>query len=191
MWAGPAQITGPGISLESSGPISAQHNFFLSFFGPELARPTCKVNFSAAACRNEFCMQQPQRRRRRWSREEKKLLLLAWSEFGGGLVVADERLMAAFMESFGRRSRCGRKKKLVCRGERKVHGGSHWSDGGRVSFLWCSWWWRSWWWLWLVSGTAGRERERKTTETGVEGLVFRRLWTRFFPPSGHEMQPYL
>jgi hypothetical protein len=41
------------------------------------------------------------------------LLSLAWSEVGGGLVVEDERLMAVLGESFGRRSRCGRKKKLV------------------------------------------------------------------------------
>ena len=36
-----------------------------------------------------------------------------------------------------------------------------------------------------------RERERKTIETGAEGLVFGRFWTCFFPPSCHEMQPYL
>jgi hypothetical protein len=83
-------------------------------------------------------------------------LSLAWSEVGGGLVVEDERLMAVLGESFGRRSRCGRKKKLVCRGERKAHGGSWWSIGGYVDFMWWSWWW-----LWLVARTAKRERERK------------------------------
>jgi len=36
-----------------------------------------------------------------------------------------------------------------------------------------------------------RERERKTAETGAEGLVFRRLWTPISPPLGHEMQLYL
>jgi hypothetical protein len=134
---------------------------------------------------------------KRWSEvggnlaEEKKLLSLAWSEVRGGLVVKDERLMAALVESFGCWSRCGRKKKLVCRGERKVHGGSWWSVGGFVGFLWWSWWWRSWLWLWLVAGTAGREREKKTAETGAEGLVFGRLWTPFSSCSGHEMHPYL
>jgi hypothetical protein len=70
--------------------------------------------------------------------------------------VEDERLIAVLVKSFGHQSRCGRKKKLVCRGERKVHGGSRWSIGGCVGFLWWSWWW-----LWLVAGTTGRERERK------------------------------
>jgi len=51
--------------------------------------------------------------------------------------VEDERLIAALVESFGRWSRCGRKKKPVCSGERKVHNGSRWSVGG---FLWWSWW---------------------------------------------------
>ena len=105
--------------------------------------------------------------------EEKKLLSLAWSEVQGGLVVEDERLMAALVESFGRWSHCGRKKKLVCRGERKVHGGFWWSVGGFVGFLWWSWWWKSWWWL-------ERQEERgrkKTAEIGEEGLVFGRLWT--------------
>jgi hypothetical protein len=62
--------------------------------------------------------------------KEKKLLSLAWREVGSGLVVEEKRLMAALVESFGRWSRCGRKKKPVCRGERKVHGGSRWSVGG-------------------------------------------------------------
>jgi hypothetical protein len=81
--------------------------------------------------------------------------------------VEDERLMAVLVESFGRRSRYGRKKKLVCRGERKVHGGSLWSVSGCVGFLW----WRSWWWLWLVVGTAERE-ERKNYRNEAKRLVF-------------------
>jgi len=64
--------------------------------------------------------------------EEKEPLSLAWREVGGGLVVKDKRLMAALVESFGRQSRCGRKKKPVYRGERKVHGGSRWPIGGRL-----------------------------------------------------------
>jgi hypothetical protein len=115
-------------------------------------------------------------------------LSLAWSEVGSGLVVEDERLMAALGESFGRRIRCGRKKKLVCRRERKVHGGSRWSLGGcvgeklvcrrekkvhggsRWSLGGCvgfMWW--SWWWLWLVVGTAEKEGEKKTAEMGQKG----------------------
>ena len=43
----------------------------------------------------------------------------------------------------------------------------------------------SWWLKWRG------ERERKNAETWAEGLVFGRLWIRFSPPSGHEMQPYL
>jgi hydroxymethylglutaryl-CoA reductase len=43
--------------------------------------------------------------------EGMELLSLVWSEVGGGLVVEDERLMTALVESFGRWSRCGRKKK--------------------------------------------------------------------------------
>ena len=78
-----------------------------------------------------------------------------------------------------------------CREERETDGGSWWSVGGYVGFLWWSWWWRSWWCLWLVAGTAERERERKTAETGAEGLVFRRLWTPISPLLGHEMQPNL
>jgi hypothetical protein len=86
--------------------------------------------------------------------------------------VEDERLMAVLVESFGRRSRCGRKKKLVCRGERKVHGGSLWSVSGCVGFLWWRWWWRSWWWLWLVVGTAEKEKERKNYRNEAKRLVF-------------------
>jgi len=41
--------------------------------GPKLARPNDKVNYSAAACRNEFCMQRPRQRRRRRRREENHL----------------------------------------------------------------------------------------------------------------------
>jgi hypothetical protein len=84
--------------------------------------------------------------------EEKRLLSLAWSEVGCGLVMEDERLMAALVECFGRRSRCGRKKKSVYRGERKVHDSSQWSVGGLL-------WW-SWWWLWLEARTMV-ERERR------------------------------
>ena len=97
--------------------------------------------------------------------EEKKLLSLAWSEVRGGLVVKDERLIAALVESFGRRSRCGRKKKLVCRGERKVHGGSWWSVGGFVGFMWWSWWWRSWLWL-ERRGERGRKKLQKQGQRG-------------------------
>jgi hypothetical protein len=43
----------------------------------------------------------------------------------------------------------------------------------------------------VVAGTAGRERERKTAETGAEGLVFGRLLTRFSPFSGHQRSLYL
>jgi len=61
-----------------------------------------------------------------------------------------------------------------------------WPACGWDSYLWWSWWWPS-----LVGGTAERERERKTAETGVEGLVFGRFLTRFSPPSGHAIHPYL
>jgi hypothetical protein len=38
----------------------------------------------------------------------------------------------------------------------------------------------------VVAGKAGRERERKTIETGAVGLVFGRLWTLFSLPLGHQ-----
>jgi hypothetical protein len=75
--------------------------------------------------------------------------------------VADKRLVAALMEILVSGVATVQEEE-VCRGERKAgrrrERESRWLLGGCVGFLWWSWWWRSLWWLWLVAGTAGRER---------------------------------
>jgi hypothetical protein len=45
----------------------------------------------------------------------------------------------------------------------------------------------------LVGGWNGGEGEgeRKNCRNGAERLVFGRLWTRFSPPSGHQLSLYL
>jgi hypothetical protein len=70
-------------------------NFFVFFkWGPGRIQPShlgwakigpaqSQVNYSATACRNEFCLQRPRRRRRRQRREEK----VAWL---GGLGCAED-----------------------------------------------------------------------------------------------------
>ena len=98
----------------------------------------------------------------------------------------DEGLMVVLVESFGHQSHRGRKKKLVCRGERKVHGDSRWSIGGCAGFLWWSWWW-----LLLVTRTTRGERERKKLKKwGIEANFWLTL-DPISPNSGHEIHLYL
>jgi len=93
--------------------------------------------------------------------EEKRLLSLAWSEVGCGLVMEDERLMAALVECFGRWSRCGRKKKSVYRGERKVHV----AFGGQL-VAYCG----------GAGGGSGWRLERRWREKEDRGLCRKKNW---------------
>ena len=136
---------------------------------PKLARPKVNVNYlqnmnsgSHSACNWNGCrkwrlVEERLTRSRSLSRDQEVEMMVSVASLGGTVAGVDHR---------------GRKKDFVEVRERKeqwlfqVWG---WPACSWDSYLWWSWWRRSWWWLWLVVGTVGRARERKTAETGAEG----------------------
>jgi len=85
-----------------------------------------------------------------------------------------------------------------CRGEKDVHGGllqtQWWLAGGLGKACWC--------WLLkaeleeemvtvLVSCGGGRKKKKICSGEREEGWFFGLLWTRFSPPSGHQLSLYL
>jgi len=82
-----------------------------------------------------------------------------------------------------------------CREERETDGGSWWSVGGYVGFLWWSWWWEDRWWVWWWLKTRWREKEKRGKQREWQkpgrGWFFGLFWTRFSPPSSHNISLYL
>ena len=109
------------------------------------------INYSAAACRNEFYMQRPQRR------EEEVPQRGGFGRDGVVRPVAQE----ASAEMTVAEVDCGRKKRWLFQAW-------EWPSCGWASYLW----WRNWLGLWLVVGTVERERERKNCKNRAERLFF-------------------
>jgi hypothetical protein len=112
------------------------------------------INYSAAACRNEFCMQQPQRR------EEE----VPWRGGLGRDEVVRPVAQEASAEMTVAEVDCGRKKRWLFQAW-------EWPSCGWASYLW----WRNWLGLWLVVGTVEREREgeKKLQKRGKKAVFLR------------------
>jgi len=98
-----------GFFLNGAGPDPAQP-FGLARTGPTQSH----VYYSAAACKNEFCMQRPRRRRRRQHSEEKVAWLRGLGRVEDVGPVAQEASTEVMVAGVG----CGRKKKKLQRREK-------------------------------------------------------------------------
>ena len=102
--------------------------------GPKLARPNGKVNYSVAACRNEFCMQRPRRRRRRRRRKENHLMWWGSAVVLGMSVRRLRGLRLRWRWPMAEKQR--RRRRRSCRGEtnagRRKERRPRWLLGGRL-----------------------------------------------------------
>ena len=149
MWAGPAQINGPGSTQGKRWANIGPEYFFLLFLGGagldqpiglshNWLGPNAMLNYKWTVIVHVLhATERLQKLQTGRGEAYRGLLSRPWS---GGWA---DGLGSVVARNGGRGSkRRRRKREGLQRGERKVHGGSWWSVGG---FLWWSWWWKDQW----------------------------------------------